>query len=139
MNDCDFPKQRNPLRPKTEVPRCSPLFEIAFVLVRLEHIASFIRNANHGIMWAAVVHCVSHCETPHVLHNFHDYGKAPAPDGNSHPLIRRDAWEFLPAHPQTGRISSIYLSDFSVELSPSPVAIYPDQTEYLLLRVGTSR
>src|SRR5262249_30542093 len=38
--------------------------------------------------------------------------KAPAPNGNSHPLIRRDAWEFLPVHPQTGRISSTCFSDF---------------------------
>jgi hypothetical protein len=29
---------------------CSPLFEIAFVLVRLDHVARFILNANHGIM-----------------------------------------------------------------------------------------
>jgi hypothetical protein len=27
-----------------------PLFEIAGVLVRLDHIASFIENANHSIM-----------------------------------------------------------------------------------------
>jgi hypothetical protein len=27
----------------------SPLFEIALVLVRFDHIASFIVNANHGI------------------------------------------------------------------------------------------
>src|SRR4029077_1142474 len=27
-----------------------PLFEIARVLVRLDHVASFIANANHGIM-----------------------------------------------------------------------------------------
>jgi hypothetical protein len=28
----------------------SKLFEIAFVLVRLDHVASVIVNANHGIM-----------------------------------------------------------------------------------------
>jgi hypothetical protein len=28
----------------------SPLFEIALVLVRLDHVARFIVNANHGIM-----------------------------------------------------------------------------------------
>jgi hypothetical protein len=28
----------------------SPLFEIALVLVRFDHIASFIVNPNHGIM-----------------------------------------------------------------------------------------
>jgi hypothetical protein len=28
----------------------SPLFELAGVLVRLDHIASFIVNANHGVM-----------------------------------------------------------------------------------------
>ena len=27
-----------------------PLFEIASVLVRLDHVAIFIENANHGIM-----------------------------------------------------------------------------------------
>src|SRR4029453_15472186 len=31
------------------------------VLVRLDHIASFIINANHSIMWAAAVHCVADC------------------------------------------------------------------------------
>jgi hypothetical protein len=29
---------------------CSPLFEIALVLVRLDHVASFNVNANHSIM-----------------------------------------------------------------------------------------
>jgi hypothetical protein len=29
---------------------CSPLFEIAFVLVRFDHIASLIVNANHSVM-----------------------------------------------------------------------------------------
>jgi hypothetical protein len=28
--------------------KASPLFEIAVVLVRLDHVASFIVNANHG-------------------------------------------------------------------------------------------
>jgi hypothetical protein len=28
----------------------SPLFEIALVLVRLDHVACFIVNANHGMM-----------------------------------------------------------------------------------------
>jgi hypothetical protein len=28
----------------------SPLFEIASVLVRLNHVARFIVNANHGVM-----------------------------------------------------------------------------------------
>ena len=31
----------------------SRLFEIALVLVRLDHVASGIVNANHGIMWDA--------------------------------------------------------------------------------------
>jgi hypothetical protein len=31
---------------------CSPHFEIARVLVRVDHIASFIVNTNHGIMGA---------------------------------------------------------------------------------------
>jgi len=30
--------------------KTSPLFEIARVLVGLDHVASFIINANHGIM-----------------------------------------------------------------------------------------
>jgi hypothetical protein len=29
-----------------------PLFEIALVLVRLDHVSSFIVNANHNIVWA---------------------------------------------------------------------------------------
>jgi len=33
-----------------EVTASSPLFEIAFVLVRLDHVASRIANANYGIM-----------------------------------------------------------------------------------------
>jgi hypothetical protein len=31
-------------------PRSSPLSEIAFMLVRFDHVASRIVNANHGIM-----------------------------------------------------------------------------------------
>jgi hypothetical protein len=30
--------------------KASPLFEIASVLVRFDHVARFIVNANHGIM-----------------------------------------------------------------------------------------
>jgi hypothetical protein len=45
--------------------------------------------------------------------------KAPAPDGNSHPLIRRDAWSFLPVHPQTRRISPTSLSDLGFDVSVS--------------------
>jgi hypothetical protein len=33
----------------------SPLFEIATVLVRLDHVARFIVNANHGIMSVKLV------------------------------------------------------------------------------------
>jgi len=33
----------------------SPLFEIARVLVRLDHVASIIVNANHSVMGAAAV------------------------------------------------------------------------------------
>jgi hypothetical protein len=32
------------------VPTASPLFEIAPVLMRLDHVASRIENANHSIM-----------------------------------------------------------------------------------------
>jgi len=32
----------------------SPLFEIALVFVRLDHVARFIVNADHGIMSSAV-------------------------------------------------------------------------------------
>ena len=39
----------------------SPLSEIAFVLVRLDHVARFIVNANHSIMSAAAMLCVVHC------------------------------------------------------------------------------
>ena len=39
----------------------SPLFEIARVLVRLDHVASVIVNANHSIMCAAVMAGVADC------------------------------------------------------------------------------
>jgi len=35
---------------KRPIARKMPTFEIAFVLVRLDHVASFIVNANHSIM-----------------------------------------------------------------------------------------
>src|SRR4029450_4517685 len=38
--------------------RTSPLFEIARVVVSLDHAASFIVNANHGLMWAAEMLCL---------------------------------------------------------------------------------
>jgi hypothetical protein len=41
-----------------EVTASSPLFEIAFVLVRFDHVASLIVNANHSVMRAAVELCV---------------------------------------------------------------------------------
>src|SRR5712692_5517075 len=40
-----------------------PLFEIARVLVRLDHVARVIVNANHSIMRAAVKLCVADCIT----------------------------------------------------------------------------
>ena len=40
----------------------SPLFELARVLVRLDHVARFIVNANHSIMRAAEKLCVSGLE-----------------------------------------------------------------------------
>ena len=39
-------------------PLRSPLFELARVLVRLDHVANVIVNVDHGIMRAAVVHRV---------------------------------------------------------------------------------
>jgi hypothetical protein len=39
----------------------SPLFELALVLVRLDHVACIIINADHGIMLPAVTHCISDC------------------------------------------------------------------------------
>jgi hypothetical protein len=38
-----------------------PLFEIASVFVRLDHVPSFIVNANHGIMRPAAKLCVVDC------------------------------------------------------------------------------
>jgi len=38
-----------------------PLFEIALVLLRFDHAASRIINANHSIMRAAAVHRVADC------------------------------------------------------------------------------
>ena len=35
-------------------PYSSPVFEITHVLVRFDHVARFIVNANHGVMRAAV-------------------------------------------------------------------------------------
>jgi hypothetical protein len=50
---------------QAQIDRGLPLFELARVLVRLDHIASVIVNANHGIVWAAVefrvVDCVPDC------------------------------------------------------------------------------
>ena len=36
---------------------CSPLFEIAFVLVRFDHLVSLIVNTNHGIATENVSLC----------------------------------------------------------------------------------
>jgi hypothetical protein len=46
--------------------KASPLFELAHVLVRLNHIAHCIVNANHGIMWMAEKFCVVDCIRPGV-------------------------------------------------------------------------
>jgi hypothetical protein len=45
-----------PVRPKAECDRVktSPLFELAHVFVRFNHVASLIVNANHTIMRPAV-------------------------------------------------------------------------------------
>jgi len=40
----------------------SPLFELAHLLVRFDHVARFIENANHRIMRAAEKLCVSGLE-----------------------------------------------------------------------------
>src|SRR5947208_16917423 len=44
---------------------CSPLFEFARVLVRLDHLARYIVNANHSIMGATaklrVADCIADC------------------------------------------------------------------------------
>jgi hypothetical protein len=39
----------------------SPRFEIACVLVCLDHVARFVKNADHHIMSAAVKLCVTDC------------------------------------------------------------------------------
>jgi hypothetical protein len=41
--------------------RNSPFFEIARLLVCLNHVASVKVNANHGVMWAAVMFYVIDC------------------------------------------------------------------------------
>jgi hypothetical protein len=47
VESCDFTKKKTPcLRLKAN----SPLFEVARLLVRLDHVARFIVNANHSIM-----------------------------------------------------------------------------------------
>src|SRR5215469_9275845 len=40
------------------------LFEVALVLVRLDHVASFIVNANHSVMGTAAVHRVADLHYP---------------------------------------------------------------------------
>jgi hypothetical protein len=39
----------------------SPFFKITLVFVRLDHIASRIVNANHGIMRMAAMHGIANC------------------------------------------------------------------------------
>ena len=51
-------RKRNPLEPEKRPLR---LFEIARVLVRFDHVASVIVNANHGIMRTAIKLRVSNC------------------------------------------------------------------------------
>jgi len=68
----------------------SRLFEIALVLVRLDHVCSLIVNANHRIILLL------------------PYG-APAPSGNSRPLKLDGTPGLLPSNG----------SDLGVELSPS--------------------
>jgi hypothetical protein len=46
---CRGELSRQPFRGQAEIVN-SPLFEIAVVLVRLEHIASIMVNADHSIM-----------------------------------------------------------------------------------------
>ena len=43
--------------------KTSPLLEIALVFVRLDHVASSIVNANHGIVRSAVMRRVADCTT----------------------------------------------------------------------------
>jgi hypothetical protein len=38
------------VRVRSRCRKISPLFEIALVLLRLDHVASIIVNANHGMM-----------------------------------------------------------------------------------------
>jgi len=47
-NYSTFRKRNNPGRWQV---RALPLFEIARVLVRVDHVASFIVNANHGVIF----------------------------------------------------------------------------------------
>jgi hypothetical protein len=44
----------------------SQLFEIARVLVRLDHVARFVKNADHRVMSAAVKLCVTDCITDRI-------------------------------------------------------------------------
>ena len=76
MPNCSAFRKRNPsgcpLNPASAIParsaaiygaarslRC--LFEIALVFVRLDSVARFIVNANHSVMGAAELLCVSDC------------------------------------------------------------------------------
>ncbi len=44
----------------------SPLFELAFALVRFDHVARFIVNANHGVVRTAVklFYCLTITDVP---------------------------------------------------------------------------
>ena len=80
--------------------RALPVFRLARVLVRFDHVASCIINANHSIILLL------------------PYG-APAPDGNSRPLKSDGTLRSFYTGSTTGSISPIYPSDLGVELNPS--------------------
>ncbi len=50
MPRTSFPKERTKQGERGTVKLLSPLFEIAFVLVRLDHIAGGIVNTNHSML-----------------------------------------------------------------------------------------
>ena len=47
--------RKNEARKAEKSRQFSPLFKLALVLVRFDHVASFILNANHGIMRATAM------------------------------------------------------------------------------------
>jgi hypothetical protein len=68
----DFPAEdflNDRIRTVSRLLWLSRLSEIARMLVRLDHVASFIVNANHSVVWAAVELRLVDCDFPRFPHS----------------------------------------------------------------------